>query len=130
MIQNVDLASSQLCGYLNIQNLTEDLPDITTYFSAEIIGSRYGFIANDSWGSTETEDISFWNKFPSFRSIKNGLRRPTLTMGSGPSGTGSATIRSEKEKKHGSAASNTTFMRFKEHFLVPDHKKKELAGIR
>ncbi|KAG9089675.1 hypothetical protein FRC07_012278 [Ceratobasidium sp. 392] len=37
-IVNVDFPGSTLCGYLTIENLTEDHPQLTTYFDAEIIG--------------------------------------------------------------------------------------------
>ncbi|KAG9094607.1 hypothetical protein FRC06_010641 [Ceratobasidium sp. 370] len=37
-IVNVDFPGSTLCGYLTIENLTDDHPQLTTYFDAEIIG--------------------------------------------------------------------------------------------
>lgn len=37
-LQNVDFPGSTLCGYLTIENLTDDHPQLTTYFDAEIIG--------------------------------------------------------------------------------------------
>ncbi|KAJ1030430.1 hypothetical protein NDA16_001339 [Ustilago loliicola] len=45
-IVNVDLEASHLCGYLNIRGLTEDWPELTTYFDAEIIGDRTRVLAS------------------------------------------------------------------------------------
>ncbi len=56
-IVNVDLEASHLCGYLNIRGLTEDWPELTTYFDAEIIGDQYGFVTG-KWGATEADDSS------------------------------------------------------------------------
>jgi glucose-induced degradation protein 4 len=108
--QDVDLSSSTLCGYLHIQNLTDDYPELTTYFDAEIIGSRFGFLTSPDWGANEQDDMKHWSRFSGFRSLKGELRRPTLTM---------------RDKERG-----ITFMRWKERFLVPDHKTKEINGAR
>jgi len=107
-IVDVDLASSVLCGYLRIHDLTDDYPELTTYFDAEIIGSRYGFLTSDEWGANEAEDLKHWGRFSSFRSLKGELRRPGLTI---------------RERDRG-----VVFMRWKERFLVPDHKTKEING--
>ena len=58
-IVNVDLEASHLCGYLNIRGLTEDWPELTTYFDAEIIGDRHGFVTG-KWGATEADDLKHW----------------------------------------------------------------------
>ena len=108
--QDVDLSSSVLCGYLRIQNLTDDYPELTTYFDAEIIGSRFGFITADEWGASQAEDLQHWGRFPAFRSLKGELRKPHLTI---------------RDRDRG-----VVFMRWKERFLVPDHKTKEINGAR
>jgi len=105
---DVNLSSSTLCGYLRIQNLTQDYPVMTTYFDAEIIGSRFGFLTSDDWGATEQDDLKHWSKFSAFKTLKGELKRPGLTI-------------SERERP-------VTFMRWKERFLVPDHKTKEING--
>lgn len=109
-LQNTDFASSVLCGYLRIQNLTQEYPELTTYFHAEIIGSRYGFVTSDEWGASEKDDMTHWSRFPAFRSVRNQLKRPGLTM-------------RDRGRK-------TIFMRWKERFLVPDHKTTEISGAR
>ncbi|KAG6335583.1 hypothetical protein ID866_3499 [Astraeus odoratus] len=106
-IVDVDLSSSFLCGYLCIRGLTEDWPELTTYFDAEIIGSRYGFLTQ-KWGASEEEDMLHWRRFPAFRHVGNELRRPCLTI---------------PDRDRGAV-----FMRWKERFLVPDHKVHDING--
>ena len=105
--QDVDFSSSHLCGYLRIRGLTDDWPELTTYFDAEIIGSRYGFLTRN-WGATEQEDMVHWGRFPAFRYVRNELKKPHLTM---------------KDADRGAV-----FMRWKERFLVPDHRVQDISG--
>lgn len=106
-IVNVDFSSSHLCGYLRIRGLTDDWPELTTYFDAEIIGSRYGFLTRN-WGATEQEDMVHWARFPAFRHVRHDLKKPHLTM---------------KDANRGAV-----FMRWKEKFLVPDHRVQDING--
>ena len=55
----MDLEASHLCGYLNIRGLTEDWPELTTFFDAEIIGDRHSFVTN-KWGAKEANDMTHW----------------------------------------------------------------------
>lgn len=107
VLKDVDFSSSFLCGYLRIRGLTNDWPELTTYFDAEIIGSRYGFLTQ-KWGANEQEDMVHWQRFPAFRHVKNELRRPHLTM---------------PDRDRGAV-----FMRWKERFLVPDHRVQDING--
>jgi hypothetical protein len=106
-IVDVDFSSSTLCGYLQIRGLTDDWPELTTYFDAEIIGSRYGFLTQN-WGANEQEDMVHWSRFPAFRNVKNELKKPHLTMSNRDRGA--------------------VFMRWKERFLVPDHRVQDISG--
>ncbi|KIJ16913.1 hypothetical protein PAXINDRAFT_168349 [Paxillus involutus ATCC 200175] len=106
-IVDVDFSSSFLCGYLRIRGLTDDWPELTTYFDAEIIGNRYGFLTQ-KWGANEQEDMVHWNRFPAFRHVKNELKRPQFTM---------------PDRDRGAV-----FMRWKERFLVPDHRVQDING--
>jgi hypothetical protein len=104
--QDVDFSSSFLCGYLCIRGLTDDWPELTTYFDAEIIGSRHGFLTR-GWGADEEGDMVHWARFPAFRHVKNKLKGPHLTMDGSP---------------------GAVFMRWKERFLVPDHRVQDING--
>ncbi|KAH9951234.1 vacuolar import and degradation protein-domain-containing protein [Amylocystis lapponica] len=106
-IVDVDFSSSHLCGYLRIRGLTDDWPELTTYFDAEIIGSRYGFLTRN-WGASEQEDMVHWARFPAFRHVRHDLKKPHLTM---------------KDTSRGAV-----FMRWKEKFLVPDHRVQDING--
>jgi len=106
-IVDVDFSLSHLCGYLRIRGLTDDWPELTTYFDAEVIGSRYGFLTRN-WGATEQEDMVHWGRFPAFRHVRNELKKPHLIM---------------KDADRGAV-----FMRWKEKFLVPDHRVQDISG--
>jgi len=106
-IVDVNLASSTLCGYLRIRGLTDDWPELTTYFDAEIIGSRYGFLTQN-WGATQHEDMVHWSRFPAFKHIRHEAKRPHMTIDGQDRGA--------------------VFMRWKERFLVPDHRVQDING--
>ncbi|KAK0451019.1 vacuolar import and degradation protein-domain-containing protein [Armillaria borealis] len=106
-IVDVDFSSSFLCGYLCIRGLTEDYPELTTYFDAEVIGSRYGF-RTQNWGANEADDMVHWSRFPAFRHVKHDLKRPHYTI---------------PDRDRGAV-----FMRWKERFLVPDHRVQDING--
>ncbi|KAG6867012.1 hypothetical protein C0991_003928 [Blastosporella zonata] len=106
-IVDVNFSSSYLCGYLRIRGLTDDHPDLTTYFDAEIIGTRYGFLTGN-WGATEQEDLVHWARFPAFHDIKDELKRPHMKL-------------ADRDR-------SIVFMRWKERFLVPNHRVSEING--
>ncbi len=126
-IKHVDMRESFLCGYLRIQGkkspprmlilmliysegLTEDHPTLTTYFEGEIIGSKYSFLTqHPDWGSTDKVDLQHWGKFPSFRPFGKQARK------------GHFHIPQLAQREH-------IFMRWKEHFLVPDHRVRTISG--
>ncbi|KAL8972527.1 MAG: hypothetical protein Q9183_000504 [Haloplaca sp. 2 TL-2023] len=110
-LKTVDMAESFLCGYLKIQGLTKDHPTLTTYFEGEIIGPKYTFQTNhEDWGANKDTDMSHWGRFPAFRPL----------------------ARQAKNNPHFHYKNFTQreniFMRWKEHFLVPDHKVREING--
>jgi glucose-induced degradation protein 4 len=90
--------------------LTEDHPTLTTYFEGEIIGSQYSFFTqHEDWGANHKVDLSHWSKFNAFRPYQKQARR------------GPVTINDVSQKEN-------IFMRWKEHFLVPDHRVKTITG--
>lgn len=104
--QNVDLEASHLCGYLNIRGLTEDWPELTTFFDAEIIGLRYSFVTG-KWGAKEANDMTHWSRFAPFRPLRNRLG---------------------KTANFNHLNRPYIFMRWKERFLVPDHRVRDING--
>ncbi|KAI1430411.1 vacuolar import and degradation protein-domain-containing protein [Xylaria sp. FL1777] len=110
-IKYIDLRESFLCGYLKIQGLTEDNPTLTTYFEGEIIGSRYDFLTrHEGWGATEKIDLNHWGKFSAFRQYSKQVRKGVAV-----------TIPNLAQREN-------IFMRWKEQFLVPDHRVNSLNG--
>lgn len=90
--------------------LTEDHPTLTTYFEGEIIGSKYSFhTQHDDWGASSKVDLQHWAKFSAFRPFQKLARK------------GPVTIPDVSQK-------DTIFMRWKEHFLVPDHRVRTITG--
>ncbi|PSK37423.1 hypothetical protein B9Z65_2165 [Elsinoe australis] len=109
-IKYVDMEESFLCGYLRIQGLTDDHPTLTTYFEGEIIGNKHTFkTSHPEWGSSEKVDMQHWNRFPAWRPLAKQAKSPTFTF------------KNYAQREH-------LFMRWKEYFLVPDHKVKTITG--
>jgi len=109
-IKHVDMRESFLCGYLRIQGLTEDHPTLTTYFEGEIIGTKYSFLTqHQDWGSSDKTDLTHWAKFSAFRPFQKQARKGNLHI-------------------PGLAQRENIFMRWKEHFLVPDHRVRTISG--
>ncbi|KAI4252816.1 MAG: hypothetical protein LQ352_004053 [Teloschistes flavicans] len=109
-IKGVDMAESTLCGYLKIQGLTLDHPTLTTYFSGEIIGPKYTFQTHHpSWGATDKTDMQHWARFPAWRPLAKQAKKPDFHY------------KNYLQREN-------IFMRWKESFLVPDHRVREISG--
>jgi len=107
-IKHVNLAESSICGYLNITGLTETCNDLTTYFDGEIIGEKHSFLTR-KWDADEYVDREHWSKFPAFdERMQNEFNHDGFS--------------------YDFNAKECIFMRWKEHFLVPDHKIKNILG--
>ncbi|KAH8193724.1 hypothetical protein TruAng_012112 [Truncatella angustata] len=108
---NLRLIPTTTSSFLRPGSLTEDNPTLTTFFEGEIIGSKYGFITNHAdWGSTDKIDVSHWNKFTAFRPYAKTVRKG-----------GNIAIPNLGSK-------DNIFMRWKERFLVPDHRVRTING--
>lgn len=107
-VQSVDIARSSFSGYLQIDNLTDDYPSVTTYFESEIIGPRHGFVTG-KWDADAEVDFEHWSKFPAFEKYTQNFYNDSFDY-------------SQMDK-------DFIFMRWKEHFLVPDHKLKTIDGV-
>lgn len=90
--------------------LTEDHPTLTTYFEGEIIGTKYSFFTqHETWGANSKVDLNHWGKFNAFRPFQKQARK------------GPVIIRDVAQREN-------IFMRWKEHFLVPDHRVRTITG--
>ncbi|KAG0722042.1 Glucose-induced degradation protein 4 [Chionoecetes opilio] len=106
--KHVDEANSYLCGYLKIKGLTEEYPTLTTFFDGEIISEKYPFLTR-KWDADEEVDKKHWGKFPPFYQYTKTFNSDTFDYSV------------LKDSEH-------VFMRWKEHFLVPDHTVKDING--
>jgi hypothetical protein len=88
--------------------LTPDYPTLTTYFEGEMIGSKYNFLTRrPDWGSSDKKDIENWKQFPAYNPVARHAKKPGFGL------------KNFSQKSH-------IFMRWKEHFLVPDHRQTTL----
>ncbi|GFG36489.1 hypothetical protein Cfor_11827 [Coptotermes formosanus] len=108
VLQHVDEENSYLCGYLKIKGLTEEFPTLTTFFDGEIISKKYPFLTR-KWDADEDVDKKHWSKFGSFYQYAK-------------------TFNSDSFDYEGLKTTDYVFMRWKEHFLVPDHTIKDING--
>ena len=102
-----------VCPFSDIRlptDLTPDHPTLVTFFEGEIIGPKHSFVTRHSdWGSTEKIDMRYWERFPAFRALPRAVRRA--------------------DYRHTNVTQRENiFMRWKEKFLVPDHKAKVTNG--
>ncbi|KAG0299709.1 GID complex subunit 4, VID24, partial [Dissophora globulifera] len=131
---HVDLNNSFLCGYLHINGLTDEYPELTTYFEAEIIGPKHSFLTH-KWDADELTDEEHWTLFEPFkcfaRSVFNGLDGQDSDEDISDS---NPSLRSSRHQYHCDPLKyhhqneNVVFMRWKEHFLVPDHRVQGISG--
>ncbi|KAK2750313.1 hypothetical protein FQN57_003793 [Myotisia sp. PD_48] len=109
-IKHVDMCESYLCGYLKIQGLTDDHPTLTTCFEGEIIGTKYTFSTrHHSWGATDETDMNHWQRLPAYRPLAKLAKRPDFNY-------------------RDFAKQENIFMRWKERFLLPDHRVRGISG--
>uniref|UniRef100_A0A182VV62 Vacuolar import and degradation protein n=1 Tax=Anopheles minimus TaxID=112268 RepID=A0A182VV62_9DIPT len=108
VLQHVDEANSYLCGYLKITGLTFEFPTLTTFFDGEIISRKYPFLTR-KWDADEDVDRKHFGKFAAFSEYQK-------------------TFNSDDFDYDALAKSDYVFMRWKEHFLVPDHKITNING--
>jgi len=108
VLQHVDEENSFLCGYLKIKGLTDEYPTLITYFDGEIISGRYPFLTR-KWDADEDVDRKHWGKFVAFYQFAK-------------------TFNSDSFVYEQLGDIDFVFMRWKEHFLIPDHKVTDING--
>jgi len=117
-ILTVDMEQATLSGYLEICGLTPDHPELTTFFTGEIIGGpdqKYNFRTKDpSWGASNKTDLTHWARFPAWRPLSPHAKHDINFI---HPIDGSPWWQQEH-----------VFMRWKEHFLVPDYKLRSIQG--
>lgn len=140
--QHVDEENSYLCGYLKIKGLTEEFPTLTTFFDGEIISKKYPFLTR-KWDADEDVDKKHWVCF--FKSYLCWVAVIGLSFVcvlfifcfSFPYSLQSKfesfcqyakSFNSDTFDYEALKGTDFVFMRWKEHFLVPDHTIKDING--
>jgi hypothetical protein len=67
----VDEENAYLCGYLKIKNLTDEYPEMVTFFDGEIISEKHPFLTR-KWDADEDVDRKHWVRV--FWILKRGIR--------------------------------------------------------
>lgn len=122
--KQVDLANSLVIGFLKINGLTEEYPEIITCFKGEIINNplkalstsplsnEYTFYTrNKSWGSSLYNDLDHWKRLSNMFSLTDDEFIKKLNL-----------ISNYETDK------GLIYMRWKEEFLLPDARIKLIEG--
>ncbi|KAJ2158328.1 GID complex subunit 4, VID24 [Coemansia sp. RSA 552] len=108
-LKYVDMGVPELCGHFTICGLTSDLPRLTTYFDAHIVGTdTHGFITNQ-WDASVDTDRTHWGFFSAFRQYRSQFACKDFAY------------RLRPTDRH-------VFMRWKERFVVPNYKLSRISG--
>jgi hypothetical protein len=129
-ILTLSVPQSTVTGYLCIQGLTDEHQILTTFFTGEIIGGpnqKYTFqTKHPSWGATDKTDLQHWARFPAWRPLAKDARRDINFAYPPP--VSSANSEANAGSGHGWWQRENIFMRWKEWFLVPDHRVTSIQG--
>jgi hypothetical protein len=108
-IQDCDLDSYRFSGFFEIQNLSADAEYLCTFFEAEICGPRFPLLTR-KWDTDEYVDSTHWSKFSGFAPYRDVFNEDAFTV------------------QPYAPESRYMFMRWKELFLVPDHRVQQVSG--
>lgn len=112
IFHHVDIERSYICGYLGISGLIDEYPILSTFFDAEIISKRYPFLTR-KWEADEEVDRQHWGKFEAFAPYIDTFNNDSFDYDQLLTGNNADYV----------------FMRWKEHFLVPDHTVRDITGM-
>jgi len=114
----VDLQKSSLCGYLTILHLTDDFPKLTTFFEADVIGPQHSFFT-EKFDASENDDHYYWSQFPEFKQLNEAKNYVSETE---------VSLSPRSKEFYNFNQHDSVFMRWKELFLVPDHRIEHISG--
>ncbi|KAJ2090488.1 GID complex subunit 4, VID24 [Coemansia sp. RSA 986] len=108
-LKYVDMGVPELCGHFTIRGLTNELPKLTTYFDAQIIGTATNSFITNQWDATVDTDRTHWSFFPAFRQYRCRFDSSDFAY------------RLRLSDRH-------VFMRWKERFVVPNYRLNRING--
>lgn len=86
----------------------EVILQLTTFFDGEIISKKHPFLTR-KWDADEDVDRKHWSKFVAFYPYSKNFNNDSFDY-------------------EALAQTDYVYMRWKEHFLVPDHTIKDITG--
>ncbi|CCH58451.1 hypothetical protein TBLA_0A06590 [Henningerozyma blattae CBS 6284] len=129
-----DYSNPHLSGYLSIKGLTNQYPEITTFFESFVIDHvNLSFLSN-TWNSypnlknftsSISNDLDHWFNFTSFKNLVSQLNLPNQVSDLIDSSYVDKVLR---EKTLTYLDNRFIFMRWKEKFLVPDSEIDNIEG--
>ncbi|KAJ2237677.1 GID complex subunit 4, VID24 [Coemansia sp. RSA 1286] len=108
-LKYVDMGVPELCGHFTIRGLTPDLPMLTTYFDAQIVGSGPNSFVTNQWDASVDTDRTHWSFFPAFMQYRTRFDCKDF-------------------RYKLSLSDKYVFMRWKERFVVPNYKLSRING--
>lgn len=98
-------------------------PILSTFFEAEIVGSKYSFYTpHPSWNTNPLSDLDHWGRFPSLRALKHCRSK------SKGKDQKDSLIPPEVPNYASLLNRGRIYMRWKERFLVSDPDVKSVQG--
>ncbi|GAA5980864.1 hypothetical protein JCM5350_003734 [Sporobolomyces pararoseus] len=110
-IDTVDIESGTLAGTLEIKHLTPELDSLVTFFEGEIVSETGPGFLTSNYGATKEDDMRHWRRFPPF--TRNRLEQQMAGK--------NLNLRGASKKPY-------LFMRWKERFVLPEHKVDAIHG--
>ncbi|PIA17535.1 hypothetical protein COEREDRAFT_24855, partial [Coemansia reversa NRRL 1564] len=108
-LKYVDMGVPELCGHFTICGLTNELPKLTTYFDAQIVGTGGHTFVTNQWDASVDTDRMHWGFFSCFRQYKSRFD-------------------SEHFEYRLAPTDRYIFMRWKERFVVPNYRLNRING--
>ncbi|SCU92356.1 LAMI_0E09934g1_1 [Lachancea mirantina] len=122
--------SPHMTGFLTIRGLTNQHPEITTFFEGYAVTDTVGFLSSAmptelaSLKAYDQIDLEHWLNFPSFKEL---CMQPTTTGDESSSNIMHSVL--DGSYSHADYLSNRfIYMRWKEKFLVPDAEIDSVEG--
>ncbi|GAA5883338.1 hypothetical protein JCM16303_006696 [Sporobolomyces ruberrimus] len=110
-IDTVDIEAGTLAGTLEIKHLTPELESLVTFFEGEIVSETGPGFLTANYGATKEDDMRHWRRFPPFtrNRLEQQMNGPNLNL-------------------RGASKKPYLFMRWKERFVLPEHKVDAIHG--
>ncbi|PVV03575.1 hypothetical protein BB560_001950 [Smittium megazygosporum] len=134
----VDFATGVINGIFTISGLTSEIKQLSTFFEVEVVGLNEHTFSTNKWGSNATIDCQHWSKFKEFEPYMKHAENKVLEKKVVSKNEEPQYIKDDIESwnlgtelnhiKYKFGSCPNVFMRWKEHFLLPDCKVEKVLG--